>query len=167
MPLTAKQEKFARLIALDGLNQSDAYRQAYDTTNYLPSTITEDASRLAANSNVLARIQQLKASLQAEALVTAADLVRELLEVGTVKVPAGQVRASDKVAALDKVAKILGLYKSDEDRDTRPVPITQVTIILSQGGQQVEESRIVEQVARPLEPAPEEAQGMETSTEAP
>ena len=158
--VTLQQEAFSKAIALGHLHQNDAYRSAYDvSSDTLASTVNEEASRLVHNPNVAARIQQLKASLQAEALVSAADLVRELLEVGTVKVPAGQVRASDKVAALDKVAKILGLYKDTDERDTRPEPITQVTIILTQGGKQVEESRIVEQVAKPLEPGLEQGQG--------
>mgnify|MGYP001614584710 CR=1 FL=1 len=132
--LTPQQDHFAHLIALNGLSQSEAYNQAYDAANSLPSTVTENASRLAADSNVAARIQQLKASLQAETLASAASIIRELLTVGNVKVPADQVRASDKVAALDKVAKILGLYKEADTQLQRPAAITQVTVVLHQAG---------------------------------
>lgn len=161
MPLTNKQEHFARLIALEGLNQSEAYRQAYDTSNYLPSTVTEDASRLAANSNVLARIQELKASLQAEAVTNATSLVRELLTVGNVKVPAEHVRAADKVAALDKVAKILGLYKDNDEIRQRPVAITQITVILDHGD--TARARVVEAATD----GPEVVPGMEEELLAP
>ena len=46
----------------------------------------------------------------------------------------GDVRPSDKVAALDKMAKILGLYRDPEkDRDAQAVQITKVTVVLDQG----------------------------------
>ena len=133
--LTPQQDHFAHLLALGQLPQNDAYTQAYNVApDTLQDTINENASRLAHNSNVVARIQQLKASLEAETMASAASIVRELLTVGNVKVLASEVRASDKVAALDKVAKILGLYKETDSQLQRPAAITQVTVVLHQAG---------------------------------
>ena len=45
--LTAQEERFAQAVA-SGLNQSDAYRQAYNCPNSSPETIWQNASHLAA-----------------------------------------------------------------------------------------------------------------------
>ena len=150
MTLTAKQEAFAKAIALDGLTHSDAYRRSYDVSpDSLPSTTWSEANALATeNHHVATRIAELKASLVAEAVTDAASLVRELLTVGNVAIDSRNVRAADKVAALDKVAKILGLYKDTEDaRSARPPVITNITVILNRGDEKRAENlpgRVVE-----------------------
>lgn len=58
--LTPKQEKFAQSIALEEMNQSDAYRSAYSCTKMSDKTIWENASRLMADSKVAARIAELR-----------------------------------------------------------------------------------------------------------
>ena len=58
--LTAKQEKFAQAIALEEMNQADAYRSAYDTSKMSDKTVWEKASKLAADSKVRARITELR-----------------------------------------------------------------------------------------------------------
>ena len=134
VPLTAKQERFARLVALEGLNQSEAYRQAYNVSpDTLADTVCENASHLASNTNVAPRIQELKASLVAAAVTDAAKILTELAKAGHGDA-AGPLRWSDKVAALDKMAKILGLYKEADSQLQRPAAITQVTVVLHQAG---------------------------------
>ena len=147
--LTAQQEQAARFFALDGLLQHDAYLQAYPSSQHWNiNSVYSVASELFHHPEMVLRVQQLKASLQAEAVTTAASLVKELLTVGNVKVPADQVRAADKVAALDKVAKILGLYKDQDAGRPAQVAITQVTVILDRGDQP---ARVVEVVPGPPE----------------
>lgn len=58
--LTAKQEHFAQLVALEGCNYSDAYRRAYNAENCSPSTIWEEANELAGHPQVSPRIDQLR-----------------------------------------------------------------------------------------------------------
>ena len=58
--LTPKQEKFAQSIALEEMNQSDAYRSAYSCKKMSDKTIWENASRLMADSKVTARIAELR-----------------------------------------------------------------------------------------------------------
>ena len=67
-----KQEKFARLIALDGLNPSEAYRQAYDTNPKLQSSIHEQSSKLMSNDKVSTRIQELKEAVTSEIVANVA-----------------------------------------------------------------------------------------------
>jgi hypothetical protein len=123
--LTAKQETLCQLIALDRLDQSQAYRQAYEVSlDTLPATVWSEASRLVANPKVAARIAELRADCQERALVTADGVLQELKQVGYAAVK-GDVRPADKVAALDKMSKILGLYRDDRaDRDQQPVVTT-------------------------------------------
>ncbi len=58
--LTIKQELFASSVA-DGQPSSDAYRLAYDADRMGPPSIWSEASRLASNPKVAARIEQLRA----------------------------------------------------------------------------------------------------------
>jgi phage terminase small subunit len=58
--LTPKQEKFAQSIALDGMNKSDAYRSAYDTSKMSDKTVNEKASVLASQDKITARILELQ-----------------------------------------------------------------------------------------------------------
>ena len=62
--LTSKQESFCQAI-VDGHNQSDAYRHAYDAGNMKPATPWDAASKLAANPEVAMRILELRDQITA------------------------------------------------------------------------------------------------------
>ena len=62
MALTAKQQKFAQLIAA-GANQADAYRGAYSTGNMKAATVVNNAHNLMKNSDVSAMISELSAKV--------------------------------------------------------------------------------------------------------
>jgi len=57
--LTAKQERFAQLVA-SGYTQADAYRGAYDCGRMSGKTISECASRLAQDRKVTAMVRVLR-----------------------------------------------------------------------------------------------------------
>jgi len=59
MKLTAKQEKFARLVA-EGNTQADAYREAYNALKMADKTVWERASFEASKDKVRTRIEELK-----------------------------------------------------------------------------------------------------------
>lgn len=80
MELTPKQEKFAQCIA-DGMNQSDAYRAAYDAGAMKPSTVNVKASELMADGKVTVRVDQLRKALSDKALWTREDSVKALKEI--------------------------------------------------------------------------------------
>lgn len=65
MALTAKQEAFAQAI-VSGKSQADAYRGAYDAGRMKPATIQNNASSLCKNSEVAARIAELRAPIVAK-----------------------------------------------------------------------------------------------------
>lgn len=62
MTLTAKQENFCQAIA-SGMNQSDAYRSAYDAGNMKPETVQSKACLLMAEGKVKNRVTLLKQAL--------------------------------------------------------------------------------------------------------
>jgi phage terminase small subunit len=82
MALTPKQEAFAKLIALskpeDGMTQTEAYRQAYNSENMTDKTIWEKASLLASDDKVRARIEELRDKVAQVAIVTLAEHLQEL-----------------------------------------------------------------------------------------
>ena len=67
--LTAQQESFSQGVA-SGLNQSEAYRQSYNTTDMLQETVHEAASHLAAEYKVTTRIAQLRETVTEANLMT-------------------------------------------------------------------------------------------------
>jgi hypothetical protein len=78
MGLTTKQELFSKLVALDGLSASEAYRQAYDTNPKLQSSIHEQSSKLMSNSKVSTRIQELKEAVTSKLVWDKARIVEQL-----------------------------------------------------------------------------------------
>lgn len=79
MPLTAKQEAFARYI-VQGHSLADAYREAYNTDNMKPATIRGEACKLAANPSVSRMVQDLKAQRDRAVMVSAAGMRAWVME---------------------------------------------------------------------------------------
>lgn len=82
MMLTAKQEAFCQAIA-DGMNQSDAYRHAYNAENMKPESVNVNASKLMADTKVRLRVNDLKSVLAQKALWTREEAVTELKEIAS------------------------------------------------------------------------------------
>lgn len=101
--LTAKQEKFAQCV-FDGMTQVDAYREAYGGENATAKTLQENASRLAKNSKVLARVAQLRQQVEEKALWTRLDSVQALADIAR----GGEARANEKVAAIKELNAMHG-----------------------------------------------------------
>ena len=96
MSLTSKQEAFAQAVA-SGMRQAEAYRTSYDVSpETLNETVWEEASRIANDRKVSARVQLLKDEIAAKALWTREDSVRTLKSV---------------IADTDKGAEITGAVK--------------------------------------------------------
>lgn len=153
--LTPQQERFAQEVAI-GKSLTEAYRSSYRAGKMKAETVHENASRLAADRKVSARIQSIQQAGAKLAELDAADVAREIKRValsdfaGIVKIVDGKAiirlpheldpatRAAvasfkideygrieykfwDKVAALDKAAKILGLYEKDNKQRADPL----------------------------------------------
>ena len=69
-PLTPKQEAFAHAI-VTGISQSDAYRAAFSVgAKTKPETVNQAASRLMADSNIAARVLELRKPVAKKAQMT-------------------------------------------------------------------------------------------------
>ena len=138
--LTPKQEKFAQLAVTLG-NQSEAYRQAYDVSGSKLSTVTENASRLMTDSNVIARVEQLRTETkkahkidrqwiidqhqeiidwykELKALARSEKLSKE--DKARVYMLKDLIKGADYRGSLDSITKMLGLNEPDkhEVKDT-------------------------------------------------
>lgn len=103
--LTAKQEQFAQNI-IKGMTQADAYRSAYSTKRMADKTIHENASRLANDSKVLARIEELRGQISTENIMTAQKRLEWLTEL----VQSEEETTTDKLKAIDIMNKMQGEY---------------------------------------------------------
>jgi len=98
MTLTAKQESFCQAIA-SGMNQSDAYRSAYDAGKMKPESINQVASKLMTDLKVSSRVAELKAELVTKALWTREDSVQTLRDIAT----DSEAKAAEKVSAVKEL----------------------------------------------------------------
>ena len=103
MPLTAKQEKFAQSIA-DGMNQSDAYRSAYNADKMKSDSINVNASKLCADAKVALRVAELKAALESKSLWSREDSVHALRSI----VIGSDVKPNEIVAAIKELNAMHG-----------------------------------------------------------
>jgi phage terminase small subunit len=77
--LTPKQEAFCQAIC-NGMNQSDAYRLAYNAANMKQETVNKRASELVNNGEVKGRVQELRDNLEAKQLWTREQSINKAVE---------------------------------------------------------------------------------------
>ncbi|MDD5239948.1 MAG: terminase small subunit, partial [Candidatus Nanoarchaeia archaeon] len=79
--LTIKQEKYAQGL-FTGLSQREAYKQAYDCENMTDKTIDEAACRLAGDSKMVARLEELDDELKLRNMTTVERVLAEYAKLG-------------------------------------------------------------------------------------
>ena len=103
--LTAKQEAFARAI-VEGMNQADAYRSAYNTSRMSDNAIYREASLLMSNPKIAQRISELRDQLAKPTIKTA----QERMEWLTQLIDNAEEGTNEKQKAIDILNKMDGLY---------------------------------------------------------
>ena len=104
--LSHKQELFSKLVAVDGLNISDAYREAYDTKTNKQNSLYNQASMLASNPKVAQRIEAMKADISDKlASEVVWDKARIVSELG-INVDLG--RETKQLAASNQALNLIG-----------------------------------------------------------
>ncbi len=106
--MTPKQEQFARLYVETG-NASEAYRQAYNTDNMKPETVTNEAYKLLQDPDISAMVDGLKEEARQRHVVTVDDLLHELEQARAAALAAPTPQSSAAVSATMGKAKMLGL----------------------------------------------------------
>ena len=113
--LTARERRYVKARA-EGMNQSDAYRAAVDTSNMIPATIWAQASRLESSNKVRAWISAVMAQAVEQGGYTLAAHVEELDAFIREAKAAGNFGAAGN--ALQAKGKAVGLY-IDRTMDVR------------------------------------------------
>ena len=108
--LTARQARFVKEYLVD-LNGTQAAIRA----GYAVSGADVQAVRLLGNARVKAAVDAGAAKQHAQLDLTAQKVLTELLGVGYAEVAATDVRVSDKLRALELLAKHLGLLTEQVD----------------------------------------------------
>ena len=133
--MTGNQEAFCQHRA-DGLEPSPAYIAAGYSANMLPATISNNAYMLAQDSDIVARIQELKqavtASLVANTVWTKETLVTKAYAAYELAMNSKQPSAANGSVKL--IAELTGMLASQ----VTPMQVTQVTIVLSKATPVVE-----------------------------
>ena len=123
--LSKKQELFIKLHVVDGLNISDAYREAYDTKTNKQNSLYNQASMLASNPKVAQRIMELKRSIEdklaSEIVWDRNRIVSELAVNVELAREHKQMAASNR--SLELVAKVTGVLAEDTKQVTGTVSV--------------------------------------------
>lgn len=94
MALTPKQEAFAQAL-VTGVSQSDAYRAAYKVgAKTKPETVNQAASRIMADSNVTARVAELREPVAKKAQITLESHLDDLMMLRNMAVKEKQIAAA-------------------------------------------------------------------------
>ena len=129
MTLTAKQEGFAQSIA-DGMSQADAYRANYSADKMSDKQVWEEASKVAKNPKVSARIGEMREALAEKQLWTRADSVNVLKGIA-------QSSASPESARVSSVKELNAMHGFNEPSKlevTTTLPTTIKLVAPKSGG---------------------------------
>lgn len=122
MSLTAKQEKFCQAI-VSGMNQSDAYRHAYDASKTKPDVVNVKASQLMANGKVKVRVAELRkpvvAAVQAKAVYGLEQAMAEAAEA--MEICRNKEQGGAMVSAVVLRSKLNGLLIERKEVRTGPL----------------------------------------------
>lgn len=112
--LTAKQEKFCQNI-VKGMTQVDAYRDAYNTSKSADKTVHENACRLAADSKIVARVNELRKQIATDSIMSAQERLKWLTDL----MRSADESTSDKLRAADIMNKMTGEYVTKVEADVK------------------------------------------------
>jgi len=107
MALTPKQEKFCQSVA-SGMNNSDAYRSAYNCEGMQPETINNNAYKLTQDNDIATRIEQLRLPIAERVGRTLEQHIERLMKLGEHGESLDKVEAAIKAEEL--IGKVLGFY---------------------------------------------------------
>ena len=103
--LTDKQEKFVQNI-IQGMNQADAYRSAYDAKNMSDNAIYREASVMLTRPKIAQRLQELRNEMASANIMTAQERLEWLTNVITNQ----EEKTENKLKAADIMNKMQGEY---------------------------------------------------------
>lgn len=99
--LTPKQELFAKNIALEGMNYSDAYRNSYSCKRMSEATINNEAWKLMQNHEITMRIKQIAEEASTPRVMNAQQRREKLTEMARHEDPMVAMKAIDLLNKMD------------------------------------------------------------------
>ena len=107
MALTPKQEKFCQGI-VSGLNQSDAYRAAYNCEGMQPETINNNAYKLTQDNDIATRIEALRIPIAERIGMGLEAYLNEMLSLKNIALSSEDT--GQAIKAHELLGKCLGYY---------------------------------------------------------
>ena len=111
--MTDKQKKFCDEYLID-LNATQAAIRA----GYSEKTANRIASENLSKLDIQEYIQKRQKEGQECAEITRSDIIDQLKSIGFVDLDADNIKATDKIKALELMARMLGLDKPETENDT-------------------------------------------------
>jgi len=108
--LTAKQRHFCR-AAVSGCTMSDAYREAYNTSNMKPATIHREAHMLMSHPKIATRVESLQGAKDRAVLASNLSDRERVLAMLREFMETAQPSDSAKIRACELLGKSVGLFK--------------------------------------------------------
>ena len=120
--LTVKQEKFSKLVALDGLSISEAYKQSYNCENMKIDSIYQLSCRLSKQVKITSRIKELSEAVTGEMVANVAWTKERFLKEAESNLiqsrDLGQMNPAN--SSLQLIGKVTGIL---EEKPTNQVNI--------------------------------------------
>lgn len=110
--LTKKQWEFVN-HCIEGMSQSDAYREAYDTNGMNPQTVHSNASKLMKNTKILLTISQHLDEVGKHLHITTASLTARAMEA--YEIAKQQRNPGQMVNAVGQMARLHGMNKDRKE----------------------------------------------------
>lgn len=105
------------MVALEGMNYAEAYRQAYELSETIkPTTIYGDATRTAHLPNVMARINELLEMKDRENSVRALTRAARVIDTLEKIMDHGKTDAS-RIKAAELLGKTVGAFREERGND--------------------------------------------------
>ena len=93
-------------------NQRKSYRVAYPSSvKWKDSTVDSKASAFAKSDKVQARLEEMRKELEKDNKINRNDIIEQLKSIGFADIPIESIKPSDKIKALELMARMLGLDK--------------------------------------------------------
>ena len=135
--INERQEKFCQEIML-GKTQRQAYYAAYPhAQKWKPESVDNRAYVLAKSDEVLARLNKLRADAKKRNEITRDELISQLKSIGFAELDADNIKPTDKIKAIEVMAKMLGLDRNDDESIEETVgSVKNVLVTIRQAAEQ-------------------------------
>lgn len=114
---------------MNGKSQRQAYYAAYPSSKkWKEKTIDNRASELANSREVLGRLEELRKQRQIDNEITQNDIIGQLKSIGFADIETEFLKPSDKIKALELMARMLGLDRPVDSGEAEDLSETESDI---------------------------------------